>query len=98
MQKQLPKNIQTELELLDMTPGGVKRSIKKDFYLNDKRFSAYEKYTVDEIKRLLTPRIEAFTWKDREYLSRLKIAQDTITKAKEIARRKILRDINQGKL
>ena len=98
MQRQLPEKIQTELELLDMTPGGVKRTISRDFVLNDNRFNAYEKYAVENIEKLLKPRIEAASWKDREYLSRLKVAQEKITKAKANARKRVLREINQGKL
>ena len=96
--RQLPDNLQTELELLDMTPGGVKRTISSDFVLNDKRYETYEQYTVENINRLLTPRIEANSWKTREYLSRLKVAQEKIIDAKAKARKRVLREINQGKL
>ena len=94
MQRLLPKKIQTELELLSMTPGGVKRTIAKDFFLNDKRYETYEKYAVEEIKRFVTPLIEAKSWAKRDYLSRLAATQKQITRAKDRARKRVMGDIH----
>lgn len=98
MQKALPDKLRTELELLEMTPGGVARRIKGDFYLNDKRYEAYESYAVTEIKRQVTPIIESPQWKNMDFVSRLERMQKAITNAKARARKRILYEVNRGEL
>lgn len=96
----MPEEIQTELELIAMTTGGISKTIAGGYFLNDKRYETYEKYATEELERRLGRLIvsRGAIWRRTNQASKVKRAKKEITAAKARARKRLLRQIEIGSL
>lgn len=92
--KAMPKDIQTELNSLNLKPSGINRTISSDWFLNDKRYKQYEISTIMTYKKVLPKLIRSDWWKNVPPEIKVELLNYTMNQIKSTIRENIIAQAN----
>ena len=95
MTKALPSDVRNELELLNLKPGGISKVISSDWYLNDKRFKAYESNVTQMYKVVLTKMVRSPNWNSVPNDIKVKLLTEVMNEIKNAAREDVVAKANK---
>ena len=93
----MPDEVKKEMNAIGVKISAPSRKIGK-FFLNESRYTAYEEYTRQEIEKQLSKKINTGRYKKMDRAKRMKELKEDISDAKADARKRLLKEINAGKI
>jgi hypothetical protein len=88
--KSLPRNVQKEMERLQVRIPGLSRRIGTNWYLNNKRYKEYEKDTAKTLNKILPKIMTSSMWNKMPDEVRFQVITRIVEKVKKAARDKIV--------
>jgi hypothetical protein len=95
MNKALPSDVRDELGLLNLKPSGISRVIASDWYLNDKRYKAYEAKVTLAYKKVLTKMVRSPKWNSVSQPIKVKLLTEVMNEIKNAVRTDIVANANK---
>ncbi len=86
----LPRNIQNEMERLQVRIPGLSRRVGMDWYLNEKRYKDYERGTAKILNKVLPKLMMSSVWNGLPDEVRHLVINEVVTEAKKITRDNII--------
>jgi len=90
VRKKLSRDIQNELDRLELPFGGLSRRISSEWFLNEKRYEQYQKDLVPILNRIIPPLIKSREWAGLDPLMQRAMLEEVISECKKAVRQKII--------
>jgi len=98
VQNVLPKGVQSQMEALGVSVGGLGRRISSDWFLNDKRYKVYQDITKTLLRRVLPRIITHSNWNTLNETKKRELLNYVIDETKKLARKQIIDTANRNDL
>lgn len=92
--KQLPQDIQREINIISIEKKGLSRRVSSNWYLNEKRYKQYQEDTAKLLNKLLPKIIHSSIYNALPLEAKKLLVEEVIDRAKKAARNRITNQAN----